>query len=109
VVLDFEAPKGTKLISVHTPKGKCSGTLPLTCELGTLKPHRKVTLTIDLPPGQASGVFTMHDAVGSSSYDPELSNNTRIELADIAPAPPAPPSPPVGCASRATPTAHAAC
>lgn len=83
--------------------------MPLTCELGTLKPGRKVTLTIVMLPGQASGVFTMHDAVGSSSYDPELSNNSRNEQADIAGALPAPPSPPVACPSEATPTAHAGC
>lgn len=109
VVLDFEAPKGTKLISVHVPEGKCSGTLPLTCRLGTLKPNRKMTVTIIMLPGLHSGVFTMHEAVGSASYDPHLANNSGKELADIAAALPAPPSPPVACPAGAAPSAHAAC
>jgi hypothetical protein len=109
VILDVQTPTGAKLISVHTPQGRCSGTLPLTCKLGTLKPDGKVTLTVVIVPGQASGVFKMRDVVGSSTYDPELSNNSRIELADIAAALPVPPTPPVACPSRATPIAHAAC
>jgi hypothetical protein len=106
VILDVEAPKGTKLISTHTPQGRCSGTLPLTCKLGTLKPNGKVTLTVVMVPGQASGVFMMRDVVGSSTYDPRLSDNSRIELADIASALP---PPAVACPSRAMPIAHAAC
>jgi hypothetical protein len=109
VILNFQAPKGTKLISVHISKGKCSGTLPMTCKLGTLNARRKVTVTVVMLPGKVSGVFKMRDIVGSSSYDPVLSNNSRTELADIAAALPAPPTPPVACPSRATPIAHAAC
>src|SRR5262249_10084794 len=108
VILNFQAPKGTKLSSVHTHKARGSKTLRLTCKLGALKPHQKVTLTVVMVPGQVSGVFKMHEAVGSSSYDPHLSNNSTVELADIAAPTPAPPTPPVACPSRATPTAHAA-
>jgi uncharacterized repeat protein (TIGR01451 family) len=109
VMLNYQVPKGTKLVSVHTKKGKCSGKLALTCKLGTLKSHQKVTLTVVMLPRQVSGVFKMHAAVGSVTYDPRLANNARNELVHIEVPPPRPPSPPVGCPSRATPIAHAAC
>src|SRR5262249_36021259 len=77
VMLNYQAPKGTRLVSVHAGKVKCSAKLALTCKLGMLKPHQKVTLTVIMVPRQVSGVFKMHSVVGSSTYDPHLSNNSR--------------------------------
>jgi hypothetical protein len=90
-MLDYQAPKGTKLISVQTPQGRCSRTLPLICQLGILKPRHKVVLTVVMASAARSGVFRMHAAAGSSSYDPVLSDNSINEQVHIASATPPPP------------------
>jgi hypothetical protein len=109
VILDYQAPKGTKLISVHTPTGTCSRELPLTCQLGIMKPRQKVTLTVAMVPARRPGVFAMHAALGSGDYDPVLSNNSGNERVYIERGPPTPPRNPVACPSRVRPIARAAC
>jgi hypothetical protein len=77
----------------------------MACELGILKPNRKVALTIVMSSTKLTGGFPMHTVVGSSTYDPELSNNSRNERDYIEPAPPPPPKNPIACPSQATATA----
>lgn len=76
LVLDYQVPKGTRLVSVHGDPPRCSRAFPLTCELGTLKPGKKLRLTVVMAPAHRSGVFTMREVLGSMTYDPNLSNNT---------------------------------
>jgi hypothetical protein len=103
VVLDYQAPKGTKLVSVHAGGRTCSRSLPLTCRLGLLGPGRKVKLTVVMVSAKRSGAFRMRAVLGSASYDPALRGNAVNERVFIVP------RQLVACGARATPVAHIAC
>jgi hypothetical protein len=106
VMLDYQAPKGTELVSVRAGGRRCSRSLPLTCRLGLLKPGRRTKVTVVMVSRKRSGPFRMHAALGSATYDPALSGNAVNERVFILPPPP---TQPVACGARATPVAHIAC
>jgi len=107
VVVDYQAPKAAKLLEVDATQGGCSGQLPSTCRLGTLKPHQTVTLKVVMSASKATPDFAMHTAVGSSSYDPRLTDNMRNERVLVEKPPPPAPTPFVPC--RLATVAHASC
>jgi hypothetical protein len=109
VTLDYSTATPATLVGIRTPQGSCSRSLPATCELGTLKSGQRLVLTVVMVPAKASGDFRMHAVLGSSTYDPDASNDVSDEVAYIPPLPPPIPIGPVACPSRGGPVAHPAC
>jgi hypothetical protein len=95
-VLTYQTLNRAKLVSVHTHRGQCGRSLPLICKLGTLKAGQKRTIRVVLEATRLSGLFTVRDAVGTSTYDPRLINNAGLERVYIEPPVPHPPRPIVG-------------
>jgi uncharacterized repeat protein (TIGR01451 family) len=85
-------------ISIHPGQGHCRIGPPLTCELGTLRPGARVTVTITAVPilvgkrGNKAVVMNNTGVVMSDIHDPKPSNNVAGSVTAIRSAPaPAPP------------------
>jgi uncharacterized repeat protein (TIGR01451 family) len=61
-------------VSIKPSAGKCSGTVPFTCRLGTIQPGKKVTITVKLTP-TAVGTARNTASVTSPGTDPKTDNN----------------------------------
>ncbi|MBS1677497.1 MAG: hypothetical protein JST08_08940 [Actinobacteria bacterium] len=107
VVVDYQAPKAAQLLNVDPPRGGCSGGLPSTCRLGVLKPHQTVEFKMVMSTTIPTSNFSTHTTVGSSTYDPRLTDNTEDERLLVEPLPSPPPTHFVPC--RLSAVAHASC
>ena len=79
VVLDDAPPAGVTFTASSTGTGTCTiGGAGLHCELGTLPAGGSVTVTVDgaLAPDFAAATVTNAATVGSSTPDPDPTNNT---------------------------------
>ncbi len=92
VVLNDQPLGSGVLVSVHTDVGSCHVSLPLVCQLGTLKPGAKAHITVRVRLGTRSSRFTNRSVVGTATYDPNLSNNVARTTITVLPPPPPPPS-----------------
>jgi uncharacterized repeat protein (TIGR01451 family) len=61
-------------VSIKPSAGKCSGTVPFTCQLGTLQPGQKVTITVKLTPTKV-GTARNTASVTSPGTDPKTDDN----------------------------------
>jgi hypothetical protein len=62
------------------------------CQLGTLKPGAKVTITVRVRAHKQSSRYKNVVALGTATYDPVLRNNVaHAAVGVIAPRPPLPP------------------
>jgi uncharacterized repeat protein (TIGR01451 family) len=61
-------------VSIKPSVGKCTGTVPFTCQLGTLQPGQKVTITVKLTPTKA-GTARNTASVTSPGTDPKTDDN----------------------------------
>jgi uncharacterized repeat protein (TIGR01451 family) len=61
-------------VSIKASAGKCTGTVPFTCRLGTIQPGKKVTITVKLTPTTA-GTARNTASVTSPGTDPKTDNN----------------------------------
>lgn len=89
VVLDDKPLGSAVVVSVHTNVGSCTSRVPITCQLGTLKPHAKVSITVRLRVTGHASPFTNRAVVGSATDDPNLANNVAsATIRVVAPPPP---------------------
>jgi uncharacterized repeat protein (TIGR01451 family) len=61
-------------VSIKPSAGKCTGTVPFTCRLGTIQPGKKVTITVKLTPTKV-GTARNTASVTSPGTDPKTDNN----------------------------------
>jgi uncharacterized repeat protein (TIGR01451 family) len=61
-------------VSIRSTAGKCTGTVPFTCQLGTMQPGAKVTITVKLTPTKV-GTARNTASVTSPGTDPKTDNN----------------------------------
>jgi uncharacterized repeat protein (TIGR01451 family) len=61
-------------VSIKPSAGKCTGTVPFTCRLGTIQPGKTVTITVKLIP-TAVGTARNTASVTSPGTDPKTDNN----------------------------------
>jgi uncharacterized repeat protein (TIGR01451 family) len=80
VVLTDTLPAGVNLVSVMSSQGSCAGAASvLTCSLGTINGFNVVTVTIIINPTM-EGLITNVASVTSSSFDPNLVDNTATSV-----------------------------
>lgn len=84
VVITDTLPAGVTLSSVLTPQGSCSVGAFITCALGTVNGFGIVTVTVIAVPG-ALGVVTNSASVTTSSYEPNLADNTAAADTTVGP------------------------
>lgn len=76
------------VVRIHNPTGgKCTVDRAISCYLGTIKPHRSVTLTIVLSTDAWHGKVWNFAVVGSSTPDPNLRNNSARARVRVKPTP----------------------
>jgi uncharacterized repeat protein (TIGR01451 family) len=61
-------------VSIKPSAGKCTGTVPFTCQLGTIQPGQKVTITVKLTPTKV-GTARNTASVTSPGTDPKTDDN----------------------------------
>ncbi|MDJ0768748.1 MAG: hypothetical protein QNJ12_08135, partial [Ilumatobacter sp.] len=83
-------PAGALITSATAaPSGTCTGTgtSSLSCDLGPLAAGAVVTVTVaaDLPAGVAAGTLTNTATVSSTTADPDGTNDSSTDVADVVP------------------------
>jgi len=82
VVVADTLPVSVTLVSATFGLSSCTGTTSLTCNLETLQGFGNVVITIVVTP-TAQGAISNTANVTSSSFDPDLSNNSATSPTDI--------------------------
>ena len=79
-------PAGSNFVGATPSQGSCSGTGPVTCNLGTLNASSSATvqLTITLP--STTGPTTNTATVSSTNTDSNPANNTALSTVTVVPA-----------------------
>jgi uncharacterized repeat protein (TIGR01451 family) len=90
VVVTDSLPSEVTLVSIAATKGTCSGTVAITCNLGTVAYHELVTITIVVRPS-AAGTITNIAVVAGREAEHNPSDNTA-SAATLVQGPFAPPS-----------------
>ena len=89
VVNDKPTSSGAQVVSVRTSVGRCQARLPVTCQLGTIKPGARVNITLRLRLTEQSKAFTNRVALGTATFDPSLTDSVaHATVAVVAPPPP---------------------
>jgi Domain of unknown function DUF11 len=89
VVVSDQPLEGATLLSVHTDVGRCRSQLPLTCQLGTLKPGARVHITVRIRVSGQAPRSMNRAVVRSATDDPNLANNvSRVTVHVVGPPPP---------------------
>ena len=94
VMLHDQLSGSAELVSIHTDAGSCSQHLPVTCQLGTLRPGAAAHVTVRLRITAGGRHFSDRAVVGTASDDPRLANNVASAVVRLTPAV-APPPPAV--------------
>jgi len=89
VMLHDQLFGSASLVSIHTTAGRCSASLPVACDLGTLRPGASAHITVRLRVTAASR-FRDRAVVGTATDDPNLANNVASALVRLT-RPTAPP------------------
>ena len=82
VVMSDTLPAGANFVSVATSQGSCPQMSPLTCNLGTLTGFNSAVISIVVTP-TVQGVLNNTARVTTSSFDPDLSNNTATSTTTV--------------------------
>jgi uncharacterized repeat protein (TIGR01451 family) len=82
VVVADTLPVGVNFVSATPGLGSCTGTTSLSCSLGTLNGFGNVVITIVVTP-TAEGVVNNTANVTSSSFDPDLTNNSATSTTTV--------------------------
>lgn len=84
------------LVSARSDRGSCGDYIPLTCNLGTLKPGAKASLTVRLRP-RGSGSFVNHAVANTSTLESEpASAQADASVSEKPVHPSSPPTPGLG-------------
>lgn len=77
VVVADQPPPGSTVISVHASAGSCQKGPPVICQLGTIQPGQKVTITVRMKlPTSGNGPSFLNRAVaGTATQESSLTNN----------------------------------
>jgi len=73
-------PSQVSLLGVTTTLGKCSGTNPVTCKLGTMARGKLATVTITVRAPSTPATLTNQATVSSVKKDPNPANNTSTTI-----------------------------
>ncbi len=84
VVVTDTLPAGVTFLSSSTTQGTCSGTSPVTCNLGTLNSGGSATITIVVIPTTA-GSISNSTVVASAANDPDSSNDSAATTTTVNP------------------------
>jgi len=89
VVVDDQPSGHAVIVDVRAPVGSCRRTPHLVCQLGTVKAHDSVVLTVSLIPMPGSEWFTNRAVVGTATQELTLANNsTMATVRVLVPGPP---------------------
>ncbi len=80
------------ILSVHNPRGSCTTSAHLVCQLGTLNPGARVVITVRIRPSRASPRFVNRAVVGTTTSESTLANNVAHATVKVI----VPPQPPPG-------------
>ncbi len=86
-VLSNSLPPGVTLVSAQPSQGSCSGTVVLSCSLGTLAVGGNASVVIQVIPN-AAGSLTDTASVTSTVTDPNTANNSASVTVNAVAAPP---------------------
>jgi hypothetical protein len=86
IVRDQSTGRGS-IVSVQTTAGRCRVQGDLICELGTLRAGHRVTVTVRVRAGNATGALSDRAVVGTASLDPNLRNNADSARVQVVKAP----------------------
>lgn len=101
-------PAGMTFVSANSTQGTCSGTVTVTCNIGTMNSLATATVTLVLTP-TAPADYSNTATVAAAETDPNLANNTSTVRITAAAAPnPVPALSPLGLAGLAVLLAAAA-
>jgi uncharacterized repeat protein (TIGR01451 family) len=78
-------PLGVTLVSATSSQGTCSGTLSITCNLGSITAGASATVSIVILP-QVAGTLVNSATASSSTSDPTPGNNTGSTSTTVNPA-----------------------
>ncbi len=93
---------------MHTTAGTCRVGGDVICELGSIHAHKRMTVTVRVRAGGASGTPSDRVVIGTASLDPTLVNN--VDAARVRIVRHRCPVVPCGSAGDVGPaTAHIAC
>lgn len=81
-VVDALPPSGLTFGAATPSQGSCSGTAPVTCELGVLGGGSTATITIDVVP-TIEGQLANSALVASSTLDPDPLNNQAVTTTTV--------------------------
>ncbi|MGB8003021.1 MAG: DUF11 domain-containing protein [Gaiellaceae bacterium] len=76
VVLTSRIPVRSTFVSASSSQGSCTGTVPVTCALGSIAAGATAQVTIVAQP-TGTGYVTAHGSVKSDEGDPNRLNNSR--------------------------------
>jgi uncharacterized repeat protein (TIGR01451 family) len=82
VVVADTLPVGVNFVSATPGQGSCAGTTSLSCSVGTLNGFGNVVITIVVTP-TAEGMVNNTAIVTSSSFDPDLTNNSATSITTV--------------------------
>jgi uncharacterized repeat protein (TIGR01451 family) len=94
VMLDEQLPRGTTLVSVHSPVGQCKTKPQVTCSLGTLNRGAQVVVTVRLIAQRVTSKLINRVVVGTSTSETNVANNAARAVVRVKAPPPPPPPPP---------------
>jgi virginiamycin B lyase len=69
-------------VSAAASQGSCSGTVTVTCNLGSLSNGSSATVTIVVTPSQPGGISNTA-TVAANEHDPDTSNNSATQVTTI--------------------------
>jgi hypothetical protein len=78
-------PAGVTFVSSTASQGSCSGTITVTCSLGSLADGANATVTIVMTP-TAAGTLNNTAGVSSDLSDPDTANNSATKDSTVNPA-----------------------
>ncbi len=75
-------PSSVTYVSAQTSQGSCTGTGPITCQLGEMVPQATVTMTVVVTPTQL-GTITTQASVSSTTSDLTTANNMATQQTEV--------------------------
>lgn len=91
VLVSDSLPASASLVSVNASQGSCSGTAPITCELGSLEEGATATVTLVVTADE-EGILTNQAEVSSTTEDLDPDNNTASASVTVINSTPAVPN-----------------
>jgi plastocyanin len=84
VVLTAVLPAAAALASATSGQGSCSGTVTVSCTIGTLGADQSVVVTLAVEP-TAAGTFTMTASAAGTTADPDPADNATALVTTVSP------------------------